>query len=325
VSNRGIAEIQYANILMSARHSSLNIAAGYIRDSATSLAVQSKEQFSTLHAVGRWESIHLSTASLGQSLSAYSHFYKKELWNLAEYYVTKKFKVPTDGSLSIKGILNAVLAVQPTTDVLQKLYSKFENDCNPRQCQEFKEQLDKVVRQISNEVRSRALDYIDLPEEVKDTVREHLKRKQADGTSTDSTVSSGRKKKPSTTSTGSTVAHASARTGTDTDTGTSTAAVPVLPVVVPKTNAASASTTPLEVEVPESTGTENEDDDRKLPALQYYQKVVKPRGYDNTETLDFYRQTYTRTKKNAERIKVQAKNRIEGNAPQKRELNVKRL
>jgi hypothetical protein len=94
VSNRALAYIQFTNILLSARHSTMTVAAGYIWDSATALAMQSKEQFSTLHAVGLWESIHLISVPLGQSLIAYSHYYKKPLYKLAQYY-SKKYKLPT--------------------------------------------------------------------------------------------------------------------------------------------------------------------------------------------------------------------------------------
>jgi hypothetical protein len=116
------------------------------------------------------------TLKLVQSLSAYSHYYKKPLWELAEYYITKKFKLPTDSIISIKYILSVVLAAQPTTDIMKLLYSKMESELNPTQCTDYRTLLDKAIRQISHEIRAQALDYADLPDDIKDTVREYLKK-----------------------------------------------------------------------------------------------------------------------------------------------------
>jgi hypothetical protein len=111
-------------------------------------------------------------------LTAYSHVFKKEIPELAHYYIQKKYKLPTDGTMGIKTLLNLVLAVRPTTDLVSNLYKRFETDCSPAVCREYKSLLDLVIKQVSTEVRVSALDYVDLPEEVKDTMREHLKRKQ---------------------------------------------------------------------------------------------------------------------------------------------------
>jgi hypothetical protein len=178
VGIKSTADIQFSNILLSARHSSISNAAGYIRDSATTLALQSKESFSTQHTVGYWESIHIDNYMSGQSITSYSHMYQKDVHELAQYYITTKYKVPTDGTMSIKTVLNVVLAVRPTTDLLSSLCKKFEQDCAPSKCSEYTLLLDLVIKQVSNEVRASALDYVDLPDSIKDTVRQHLKRKQ---------------------------------------------------------------------------------------------------------------------------------------------------
>jgi hypothetical protein len=176
VTARGLADIQFANILMSAHHASMSNASAFIKDSATTLAIQSKEGFAHQHAVGYWESIHISSVLNGESLTPYSQYYKKPIPELADYYILKKFKLPTDGTMSIKAILNVVLAVRPTSDILTNLYKKFKTDCNPQQCLEYKSLLDQVIKQVTSEVRATALDCVDLPEDIKQRMREHLKR-----------------------------------------------------------------------------------------------------------------------------------------------------
>jgi hypothetical protein len=280
IGNRALADIQFANILLSARHSTLAVAAGYIKDSATALAVQSKEQFNTHHAVGPWESIHLNSVPLGQSLSAYSHYYKKPLHELAQYYITKKYKLPTEGinnHISIKYILSVVLAVQPTTDIIKLLYEKLEKELNPTMCGDFRVLLDKAIRQISTEVRVQALDYSDLPEDIKCTVREHLlKRKLESGTGNGSINN----KKPA-NGTGITT------TGTETiGTGMGTTGT------INNINGTSTS-----------TGTAEEEEDTKLPPLQYYTSNATPhRRSTYTDGLDEYRKQYNVEKSVAGRI-----------------------
>jgi hypothetical protein len=207
VGTKSTADIQFSSILLSARHSSINNAAGYIRDSATTLALQGKESFSTQHTVGYWESIHIDNYMSGQSITLYSHMYQKDIHELAQYYILTKYKVPTDGTMSIKTVLNVVLAVPPTTDLLSSLCQKFEQDFASSKCLEYKLLLNLVVTQVSNKVRSSALDCVDLPDSIIDAVRQHLTRKQIE-----ENVST-KKTKNTTTSTGTTAVVATSTMG----------------------------------------------------------------------------------------------------------------
>jgi hypothetical protein len=266
ISTRGLADIQFGNILMSARHKTLSNACAYIRDSATSLAVSSKESFSQQHAVGYWESIHISTALLGQSLTTCSQYFKKEIPELATHYIQKKYQVSTDGTMSIKTLLNVVLAVRPTTDLLTNLYKRFESDCNPKQCTEYKTLLDLVIKQVTAEVRATALNFLDLPEEVKDTMREHLKRKQEQEAQ-----------------------------GISTGTSSARVAKKIKKRAVGGTGASTSSTSIVNTPAPTD-----------LPPLQYYNNatIQVPRDLLKTETLQEFRDKYTKTKSTVERIKV---------------------
>jgi hypothetical protein len=85
---------------------------------------------------------------------------------MADYYITKKYKVPTD-IISIKYILIVVFATQPSTDIVQLHHKKLRDELNPTQCSDSSALLDRAIRQTAHEVRLQALDCNDLLEDIK--------------------------------------------------------------------------------------------------------------------------------------------------------------
>jgi hypothetical protein len=200
--------------------------------------------------------------------------------------------------------LNVVLAVQPTTNMLSQLYGKFETELSTKQSSEFKLLLDKAVRQISLDVRAQALDYSDMPDELKDSVRTYLKGKL---------VEDEKKKGKGRTSISSVAAH---ETGTSTGTcttppgkrkfnlkkppGTSTSTTATAPYATATTVATSGTCTGDEMDFDDDVAIGN----LKLPALQYCTQTTVPRGANKTDTLEEYRSRYKKTKNSNERINV---------------------
>jgi hypothetical protein len=117
----GTSELQLANVLKSARHTLVQNAMMYFKDCGTKWSAIKQEQHPHLNRVGVWESIYIDDYNSFQSISAASHLYKKDISILADYYVTIKHKIPTDGTMTISQVMEAVLFIPTSTDSVGSL------------------------------------------------------------------------------------------------------------------------------------------------------------------------------------------------------------
>jgi hypothetical protein len=138
------------------------------------------EQNPHLNRVGIWELIYIDDYQSFQSISAASHLYKKEIGVLADYYVSTKHKIPTDGTMTILQVIEAVLFVPPATDAVARLLQRFKTECNPSLYNEFKDTLEEVVAVTSTEATNQAIERLDLDEDIKELNRErnNLKKRK---------------------------------------------------------------------------------------------------------------------------------------------------
>jgi hypothetical protein len=130
---RGCAEIQYANVLKAARHTTVQNAILYFRDSSTKWSAIQREQHPHLNKVGIWELIYIDDPKSFQSISAASHYYKKNIAVLVEYYMSIKYKIPEDGTITVLQV------IEPSTNAVGRLLQRFKVECNPTLYNEFKE------------------------------------------------------------------------------------------------------------------------------------------------------------------------------------------
>jgi hypothetical protein len=199
------ADVQLSCILSSARHSTVNNAHAYIKDAVTLYSAIGKERHAGRNDIGYWESIHIDSVMQGASISAGSHYYKKKIWELADHYVGALNRLPTDGSIGIKNIINTVLEVLPTVNIVQQLYDQYQRDLNPTLAQQYKIKLDLAIRTITTEVRMARIDQLDIDDDIKEEIKERYRKRM--GLVQDSTEATSRKKtrkNPSTTARGST-------------------------------------------------------------------------------------------------------------------------
>jgi hypothetical protein len=197
-------------------------------------------------------------------------FTKKPLFELADYYISKKYKVPIE-NISIKNILSIVLATQPTTDIVELLHTKLQKELNPTLCNDLRAMMDRAIRQTAHEVRLQALDCTDLPEDLKLLVREHLTKN----------ISTGTASMASTPDIGT--------TGTKNSIDSIANQVPV-------------HTKKQKVQGTSTTINACTAHQLSIPAMVTTLAIPVPRGTGNSDGLDLMRKIYTTSKNTAGRI-----------------------
>jgi hypothetical protein len=177
---RGCSELQFASILKSARHSTVQNAMTYFQDTATMYEAIQQERFPSLHKVGAWKSIYIRDLATFASISVASHLRKKDISTLAEYYVLNKHKIPTDGTMTISRVIGAVLNATPPTDVVRSLLTRFKKECNNQLYVEFKDSLEEIVQQVATRTRVETIKNMTyLDESTKQIIRERIKVEQS--------------------------------------------------------------------------------------------------------------------------------------------------
>jgi hypothetical protein len=169
---RGGSELQFAAVLKSARHSTIQNAMTYFQDTSTMYEAIQQERFPALHKVGAWKSIYIRDIGTFQCISSASHLRKKSVYTLAEYYVLGKHNIPTDGTMSIGRVISAVLETPAPTDIVSSLITRFKKECNTTLYMEFKDALEEVVQQVATRTRTETIDNLHyLDEDTRNKIR----------------------------------------------------------------------------------------------------------------------------------------------------------
>jgi hypothetical protein len=177
---RGGSELQFAAILKSARHSTVQNAMTYFQDTSTMYEAIQQERFPAVHKVGAWKSIYIRDVGTFQCISSASHLRKKDVTTLAEYYVLHKHSIPTDGTMTIGRVIGAVLDAPPPSDVVKNLLERFKKECNISLYIEFKDALEEVVQVVSTRTRAETISNLNyLDEETKNKIRTGIKVEQS--------------------------------------------------------------------------------------------------------------------------------------------------
>jgi hypothetical protein len=195
----GTAHLQLANLLKSARHATLQNAMTYFEDASTLYEVVKHQNLPHLHKIGIWKSIHIQDIEKFQCVSVCSHLRKKDLPVLAEYYVLTKHGFPTDGTMEIAEVMEAVLAVPPTTDIVANLLNRFKSECNPALFQEFSTKLQEVIDAVEVRTRERTIENLNsIDDKVKEFMKNELANKDKECTNS-STGNDGERKRSAVT------------------------------------------------------------------------------------------------------------------------------
>jgi hypothetical protein len=78
--------------------------------------------------------------------------------------------------MDISEVMEAVLAVPPTTDIVTNLLNRFKSECNPALFQEFSTKLQEVVDAVELRTRERTIENFSS---IDDRVKEFMKKELA--------------------------------------------------------------------------------------------------------------------------------------------------
>jgi prephenate dehydratase len=155
----------------------------YFKDCSTKWSAIKREKHPHLNRVGVWESIYIEDYNSYLSISAASHLFKKEISVLAEYYVTIKHKIPTDSTMTISQVKEAVLFISTSTDAVRSLLQRLKTECNPTLYNEFTLKLEEIIAVTSTQATKHALERFELDEDIKETIRvciDQIKKRRID-------------------------------------------------------------------------------------------------------------------------------------------------
>jgi hypothetical protein len=162
------ADIHYQQIMTSARHTSINNANLYIKDASTYHALVKREQKSARHAVGYWESIVVELRTKNRRLTTSSHYYKKPIWALAEYYILHKYQLPED--CTIGTMLHCALSVHDCTDILDKTYQMAADKFTPNEYSTYRSMLDQAINWVYVAAQIYAVESLQNDPEIRNAI-----------------------------------------------------------------------------------------------------------------------------------------------------------
>ena len=120
-----VSDLQMANILKSARHSSVANAQTYARDAMTLYSWNDRAAAGTAvdtNSVSRWESIHISTVGPFEASCAQMRYLQKPLPDVAAWYFESVLKLRVDARLTPLQAVNAALEFGSTTVTAKSLF-----------------------------------------------------------------------------------------------------------------------------------------------------------------------------------------------------------
>jgi hypothetical protein len=133
-----------------------------------------RERYPQRHLVGSWACNYIEDVGIFQCISNPSHLLKKPLF-MAQYYVIAKFKIPTDGTMSISQVMDIVLDTPVRTNLASTLVDRFKVVCEVPVFEEFKNSLSEIIHEAEARAREEAIANLNnLDEETKLKIKEGL-------------------------------------------------------------------------------------------------------------------------------------------------------
>lgn len=127
-----LAEMDKANILLSARHKDISSTATYLSNSGTLKSLVDRlDKMSERHRVGQWEPIHIKTHDSFASLNMESMKFQKRLPDLSDWYVHEMLGIPRDSRVSIAEVHRRVCMYTPNLTYEEEFRKELEKELAP--------------------------------------------------------------------------------------------------------------------------------------------------------------------------------------------------